>query len=147
MEPMLQQQLDTGPPLPYNVLMRSPAIPQRFIGAKKLASVFTGRSAVRRWLAAAVCRIAAKTRPERILLFGSHARGMPGPNSDIDLLVILGKPRNPEKRYLLVDRAVGAHRWPMDLLVCSHEEIRERLRKGDVFFRYVLRRGIPLYES
>ena len=35
-----------------------------------------------------VCRIVDVADPEKIILFGSQARGDAGPNSDIDLLVI-----------------------------------------------------------
>ena len=35
-----------------------------------------------------VRRIAARFEPDRIVLFGSHARGDAGPDSDVDLLVI-----------------------------------------------------------
>ena len=35
-----------------------------------------------------VRRIVAAVRPEKIILFGSAARGKMGPNSDVDLLVI-----------------------------------------------------------
>jgi|SRR2546430_8554188 len=37
-----------------------------------------------------VRRIVAVARPEKIILFGSAARGEMGPNSDLDLLVIKG---------------------------------------------------------
>ncbi len=34
-------------------------------------------------------RIAFEFRPQRIILFGSHARGTAGEHSDVDLLVIM----------------------------------------------------------
>src|SRR5438045_2460866 len=34
-------------------------------------------------------RIAEHFHPERIMLFGSHARGTPTPDADVDLLVIM----------------------------------------------------------
>jgi uncharacterized protein len=34
-------------------------------------------------------RIASEFHPERIILFGSYAYGQPGPDSDVDLLVVL----------------------------------------------------------
>jgi predicted nucleotidyltransferase len=37
-----------------------------------------------------VRRIVAVSRPEKIILFGSAARGEMGPNSDVDLLIIKG---------------------------------------------------------
>lgn len=36
-----------------------------------------------------VRRIVEKMNPEKIILFGSHARGDAGPDSDLDLLVIM----------------------------------------------------------
>jgi len=34
-------------------------------------------------------KIVRDFQPERVILFGSHAYGNPGPDSDVDLLVIL----------------------------------------------------------
>lgn len=34
-------------------------------------------------------RIAKRFKPDKIVLFGSHARGTAGPDSDVDLLVIM----------------------------------------------------------
>lgn len=36
-----------------------------------------------------VDRIAERFNPEKIILFGSHARGTAGPDSDADLLVVM----------------------------------------------------------
>ena len=36
-----------------------------------------------------VQRIVKKFRPERVILFGSQARGDAGPDSDVDLLVVM----------------------------------------------------------
>ena len=36
-----------------------------------------------------VKRIVRSFRPEKIILFGSHARGDAGPDSDVDLLVVM----------------------------------------------------------
>ncbi len=38
-----------------------------------------------------VRRIVHRFRPERIILFGSHARGDAGPDSDVDLLVVMSR--------------------------------------------------------
>ena len=42
-----------------------------------------------------VDRLVAAYRPERVYLFGSHARGEPGPDSDFDLLVLVPDEPNP----------------------------------------------------
>ena len=43
-------------------------------------------------------RIAERFSPEKIILFGSRARGDAGPDSDIDLLVLFSEVADPNKR-------------------------------------------------
>src|SRR5438067_856126 len=45
-------------------------------------------SLARRVLQDIVARVVAAARPQKIILFGSAARGSMGPNSDVDLLVV-----------------------------------------------------------
>jgi predicted nucleotidyltransferase len=45
-----------------------------------------------------VNRLVVAYRPERVYLFGSHARGDAGPDSDFDLLVIVPDDAPPERR-------------------------------------------------
>ena len=45
-----------------------------------------------------VRRLVAAYQPERVYLFGSHARGDAGPDSDFDLLVIVPDDAAPERR-------------------------------------------------
>lgn len=101
----------------------------------------------RRWLRQAVKRIASQAKPRRIILFGSYAYGKPRAYSDIDLLVILGRPSSWDKRYEIVDKAIGEHIWPVDIIVRRPEEIESRLRMGDSFLREIIDRGKVLYES
>jgi len=46
-----------------------------------------------------VARIVERFRPQRVVLFGSYAAGSPGPESDLDLLVVTGQPPARERRY------------------------------------------------
>lgn len=105
------------------------------------------RARAERWLRQAARRIVARTRPEKIVLFGSYAHGRPGPDSDMDLLIVLDKPRDRFKRYRLVENAIGGHLWPLDILVRSQDEIAARLRLGDPFIGGILDRGVVLHES
>jgi predicted nucleotidyltransferase len=45
-----------------------------------------------------VRRLVEAYSPERIYLFGSHARGDAGPDSDLDLLVIVPDDADPRRR-------------------------------------------------
>ena len=68
--------------------------------------------------------IAKRFKPEKIVLFGSCARGEAGPSSDLDLLVIMKSNLPRYKRAaplrLLFDRAP----CPMDILVFTPEEVK-----------------------
>lgn len=91
-------------------------------------------------------RIADEFHPQRIVLFGSYARGTPNPDSDVDLLVIMpfeGKPVDKSVEMRLRVRPS----FPVDLLVRTPDKIRERLAMGDTFIQDILEQGKVLYEA
>ena len=91
-------------------------------------------------------RIGAEFGAERVILFGSYARGNANPDSDVDILVI----GSFESRS--VDKSVEIRMklrpgFPMDLLVRTPEKVRERIEMGDAFMREILDQGKVLYEA
>lgn len=114
----------------------------------KIPNKKTRRSA-ERWLRQAVKRIAVQAKPEKVILFGSCAYGRPRKDSDFDLLVILKKRDFSDRfrSYLRVENAVGEHRWPLDLLVRSRDEVESRLRIGDSFMAEIITKGTVLYQT
>ncbi len=91
-------------------------------------------------------RIAKRFRPERIILFGSFARGTAGPDSDADFLVVM--PVNGSRRDLSVEIAteISGLGLPKDVIVVTPEEVeRDRNEVGTVI-RPALREGKVLYE-
>lgn len=91
-------------------------------------------------------RIAREFRPHSIILFGSYAYGTPTDDSDIDLLVILPFDGKPIHKALEILRKVRP-RIPVDLLVRTPEQVKERMDNNDWFLREVLTEGRRLYES
>jgi predicted nucleotidyltransferase len=91
-------------------------------------------------------RIAKRFKPEKIILFGSHAYGQPTPESDVDLLVVMDFEGSPIQQAIKISRELGLV-TPMDLLVRTPEQIRERLRIEDPFMREIVERGKVLYEA
>lgn len=93
--------------------------------------------------------IAREFRPDRIVLFGSHAYGNPRADSDVDLLVVMPYEGSPFRQAALIlghlVRTVGV--LPLDLLVRTAEEVSERLRMGDRFMREVVERGKVMHEA
>ncbi len=91
-------------------------------------------------------RIAQYFRPQRIVLFGSYARGMATPDSDVDLLVVLPFEGKAVVKSVEIRLRVRPC-FPMDLLVRTPEKVRERLALGDPFIRNILETGKVLYEA
>ena len=93
-----------------------------------------------------VGRLAREFRPQRIVLFGSHARGQARKNSDVDLLVVLPfRGRSARKSADIQMRLRPT--FPLDLLVRTPAQIRRRLAQGDSFLREVMEKGRILHEA
>ncbi|NUO84131.1 nucleotidyltransferase domain-containing protein, partial [candidate division KSB1 bacterium] len=91
-------------------------------------------------------RIGKEFHPQRVILFGSYARGKPTPDSDVDLLVITQvEKRNADKAVEILLRVRPP--FPIDLLVRTPQQVQERLALGDFFMREVLEQGQILYEA
>lgn len=74
-----------------------------------------------------IARVVAAARPDKIILFGSAARGSMGPNSDVDLLVIKdGKYNRAKVTDALYHHLCGADS-AVDGIVVTPEEV-ERYR-------------------
>ncbi|MBI2059191.1 MAG: nucleotidyltransferase domain-containing protein [Nitrospirae bacterium] len=91
-------------------------------------------------------KIVENFRPDKIILFGSHAYGKPGPDSDVDLLVIMRSRKRPAARATDISLACHPGTISMDILVRTPSEI-ERLRTGfRPFWQEVLAKGKILYD-
>jgi uncharacterized protein len=93
-----------------------------------------------------VRRIVEGFDPQKIILFGSYARGTYGPDSDVDLLVIMNVEGSKKEITIQIDRALIDRRIPLDIVVVTPEDV-ERYRElvGNVI-RPALEEGRILYE-
>ena len=93
-----------------------------------------------------VRRIVQRFDPERIVLFGSHARGDATPESDIDLFVEMKTNLRPVLRAYEIQRFFGLRAWGLDVFVYTPDEVKNcRGRIGDLL-SYVDAEGKLLYE-
>ncbi|MBM3496558.1 MAG: nucleotidyltransferase domain-containing protein [Armatimonadetes bacterium] len=60
-----------------------------------------------------------EANPTRIILFGSHARGDAGPDSDVDLLVVSQQVASPRREMARLRRALSPLRIPADVIVAD----------------------------
>jgi predicted nucleotidyltransferase len=91
-------------------------------------------------------RIVDSFRPERIVLFGSHARGDATAASDVDLLVILPFEGPPARKTLEILERTNPT-FAVDVVARTPEHVRSRLAANDPFLREVLEQGLTLHES
>jgi predicted nucleotidyltransferase len=83
--------------------------------------------------------------PLKIILFGSFARGEQTSNSDIDVLVVLKTLSNRLHEMVRLRRALAPIRMPIDVLVYSEDEVRERGTWPGTALNEALRDGLVLY--
>jgi predicted nucleotidyltransferase len=103
-------------------------------------------SETRDCIAEMVRRVVLEFDPLKVILFGSHARGEAGRDSDVDLLVVLPEVANKRDAAVRIRRALADSPLPKDIVVTTPEEIE---RRGDVIgtvLRPALREGRVVYE-
>jgi predicted nucleotidyltransferase len=70
--------------------------------------------------------IVAQFQPEKIILFGSHARGAGTADSDVDLLVVMPVEGSKRAKQLEIRAALHDVHVPKDILVSRPEEFQWR---------------------
>ena len=108
---------------------------------RRLPSGRIPRSAIRAY----VRELVAKFRPERVILFGSHAYGKPNADSDVDLLVVMPA-KNELSQSIRVVQAICAP-FPLDLFVQTPETLAKRTAWNDPYLREILKRGVVLHDA
>jgi uncharacterized protein len=89
-------------------------------------------------------RIGREFRPERVILFGSHARGTATVDSDVDLLVIAPFDGTGFRQSLKILNHLDL-RLPIDLIAYRPEDVERRYVEGDPLIREALDHGKVLY--
>ena len=100
----------------------------------------------RQTLDEAARRLASQFHPERIILFGSHARGAADEHSDVDLLVIGRFEGNRRSLMVAMDRALRGLGFARDIVVMTPEEFEEDRHIPGTIARPAALEGKILYE-
>jgi len=85
-----------------------------------------------------------KYKPEKIILFGSAARGEFGQDSDLDFLII----KDDERRYLEIEQEIHEainYQIASDFFLLRPREAQYRLKHGDFFLKEIFEQGRILY--
>ena len=93
-----------------------------------------------------VQRLLASGQPQKIILFGSQARGEAGHDSDYNLLLIENSTQPRYRRAIPYRRALKDLGISKDIVVWTPREIAEWQNVSNAFITTALREGAVLYE-
>jgi predicted nucleotidyltransferase len=90
-------------------------------------------------------KIADRFQPEKIVLFGSQARGTANRYSDVDLLVIMPFEGKGMRKAVEILQSMDSI-LPVDIIVRQPHEIESRRERSDFFLQEVMNEGVVVYE-
>ena len=90
--------------------------------------------------------IVQTSNPEKIILFGSYARGTAGADSDLDLLVIVPAAQHLRQESLRVRRSLRGMLASVDIVIATSEQIKRLGNTAGLIYQSALREGKVLYE-
>lgn len=107
-------------------------MPKRYVSGKMLQEI--------------IHRIVDTADPERIILFGSAARGSMGPQSDIDLLVIKSGSYNPRDVAGKIYQNLYGTGKAFDIIVVTPEQVEQYCNSPYLVISPALNEGKVIYE-
>jgi uncharacterized protein len=91
--------------------------------------------------------VVAYFKPQRVILFGSRARGVPRPDSDIDLLVVVDDDTPPAMLTIHAGyEARRSYRGAADVVPCRAETFQIKRRIAGTLPYEAAHRGVVVYE-
>lgn len=87
-------------------------------------------------------------KPEKVILFGSYAKGNPEPTSDVDLLIVRKTNKKPSERIIEALSLVWGSIPHIELQVLTPEEFSQAITENRYFItQEVLKHGKVIYEK
>ena len=94
-----------------------------------------------------VNRIVETANPHRIILFGSGARGTMGPDSDLDLLIVMPDGVHRRKTSRKIYRALRGIGVSKDVVVVTEKDVIEYGNNPSLVLMPALDEGVELYAA
>ncbi len=91
--------------------------------------------------------IVATVHPLRVVLFGSAARGDAGPDSDVDLLVVMPDGTHRRHTAQALYRQIRGIGLPFDLIVATRSDLERHGNDPGLIYATILREGKILYAA
>jgi uncharacterized protein len=121
---------------------KSEAVP---LSARRFLLMRNASQGGRKEIRQMVRRIVNQFHPEKIILFGSHARGDAGPDSDVDLLIVMPYFGSRREKQVEIRLALKSIRIPKDIVVTAPEEFLWRKEVPGTIERPAAQEGKILY--
>ena len=94
-----------------------------------------------------VRRIVEEVNPLQIILFGSAARGTVGPDSDLDLLIIMPDGTHRRRTAQRLYRNLTGIDAPFDLIVATSGDLTRHRDNPGLIYQTVLKEGRSVYAA
>jgi len=104
-------------------------------------------SSVEETLEKVVTRVVAASHPRRIILFGSSARGQAGPDSDLDLLVVVPSGTHRRQVTQKIYRHLIGIALDIDVVVVTEEDLARFKDHCGMVIQPALAEGRVLYAA
>lgn len=91
-------------------------------------------------------RLVQQFHPDRIILFGSYARGTARPDSDADLLIVMPLSEPRRRKAVEMELALAESGLPKDLVIVTPEEVERYRHLPGTLIRSAVQEGVVLYE-
>ena len=98
-------------------------------------------------LEALIQRTAEAVHPLRILLFGSSARGEAGPDSDVDLLVVMPEGVHRRRTAQFLYRTLRGTGLAFDIVVATPSDLERHKDNVGLIYSTILREGKEVYAA
>ena len=92
-------------------------------------------------------RIVQAVHPLRIMLFGSAVRDQMGPDSDIDVLVVVPDGTHCLNTSQHLYKQLFGFGWPVDILVTTSEILERQKHNVGLVYRRILIEGKEIYAA
>ena len=94
-----------------------------------------------------VKRIVEEVHPLRIMVFGSAAREQMGPNSDIDVLVVMPEGVHRRRTAQLLYQKISGLETPFDIVVATPSDLQRHKDNIGLIYQTILREGKEVYAA
>jgi len=92
-------------------------------------------------------RIGEKFNPDKVVVFGSWAKGVAGPNSDVDILVIMDCEQEQKRQLqVAIRKELRDFKVPKDIIVARPADIKKHKNSWWTVYHPALKEGVVIYE-